>query len=64
MKCPKCKESFSIDKNKYDEGDSIECSECGAVSVFTVKKGSFKLEPEESKYDGYDEEFYGEDYED
>lgn len=63
VKCPKCKESFTIDKNNYDEGDSVECPECSALSILTVKKGAFKLEPEESKYDKYEEDFYDGDYE-
>ena len=64
VKCPKCKEKFDIDKNSHDEGDSVECPECGASSILAVKKGIFHLEPEESKYDKYEEEFLGdEDYE-
>jgi len=63
VKCPKCKEFFEIDKNRYDEGDSVECSECGVSSIFVVKKGKIMLEPEENRYDDIDEEYFGEDYE-
>jgi len=63
VKCPKCKESFDIDKNRYDEGDDVECPECGATSVVAIKKGMIKLEPEESKYSKYDEDFYDSDFE-
>ena len=63
VKCPKCKEFFDIDKNPHDEGDSLECPECGTASIIAVKKGKILLEPEESKYDKYGEDFFGEEYE-
>ena len=64
VKCPKCKELFDIDKNSHDEGDTVDCPECGASSVVVVKKGRMLLEPEESKYDSVDEDYFGEDFED
>ncbi len=64
-KCPKCKEPIELNPNTHDEGDSIECPECGAQLTVTLKKGLLGVEPEHSKYEGYEEEFLPpeEDYE-
>lgn len=58
--CPKCKEDFELDKNAHDEGDSVECPECGEFCTIVVKKGKFVLQPENSKYDSGDD-FYQDD---
>lgn len=61
VKCPKCKEPFEIDKNAYDEGDTVECAECGEFAIIEVKKGKFVLRPENSKYDDGDDFFTDDD---
>ncbi len=38
VKCPKCDETFNIDSELYEEGDSVECPFC-AIEVFVAKKG-------------------------
>ena len=61
--CPDCDESFLVDQNKYDEGDLMECLECGATLLVEIKGGKIVLKSDNEKY--YDEdieqEFVGED---
>jgi DNA-directed RNA polymerase subunit RPC12/RpoP len=38
VKCAKCEESFEIDPEIYEEGDSVECPSCGA-ELFVARKG-------------------------
>ena len=50
--CPECSEKFDLDKNEFDEGDFVECPECGTSLKIKVVKGKFKLST--SKADIYD----------
>ncbi len=59
--CPACREEFDVDKNTHEEGDLVDCPECGESCVIAVRKGKFVLKTEKSKYDDGDD-FYGDDY--
>lgn len=61
VKCPECREEITIEKNEHEEGDTIECSECGASCTILLKRGKFVLEPEDLKT--IDEEEFGLDQE-
>jgi len=37
-KCPKCEGEIELDPELHEEGDSVECEECGA-ELFVVMKG-------------------------
>lgn len=37
-KCPKCEGTVKLDSELHEEGDSVECPECG-IELFVVKKG-------------------------
>jgi DNA-directed RNA polymerase subunit RPC12/RpoP len=52
--CPDCKEPFDISPNEYDEGDDVECPECGMALIVEVKNGRLAVITEKAKY--YDEE--------
>ena len=41
--CPVCKTHIEIDFDDYDEGDSIDCPECGELLLIAVKGGEYKL---------------------
>ncbi len=38
IKCPKCDGIVELDSELHEEGDSVECPECG-TELFVVKKG-------------------------
>ncbi len=61
VKCPDCKEEFDLDKNAYDEGDSVECPECGASCIIEVKRGKFVLKKESAKYFEEEDDFQEDD---
>jgi len=51
--CPGCGEAFNLDTELFEEGDSLECPECGAELV-VARKGnkltvvsSFEIEEDE-----------------
>jgi ssDNA-binding Zn-finger/Zn-ribbon topoisomerase 1 len=48
--CPECKEDLDIDKNEYDEGDTVDCPECNESLKIKVKKGKFKLASDKARY--------------
>ena len=37
-KCPKCEGEIELDPELHEEGDSVECKECG-TELFVVKQG-------------------------
>jgi len=45
-KCPKCEGTVELDPELHEEGDSVECEECG-TELFVVRKGK-KLSVAES----------------
>ncbi|MFH0714474.1 MAG: hypothetical protein V1847_01525 [Candidatus Diapherotrites archaeon] len=63
VKCPECKEEFDLDKNATDEGDAVECPECGASCIVEIKRGKFVLKKESAKYFEDNEFEHEEDFE-
>lgn len=59
--CPECEEKFDLDKNEYDEGDAVECPECGLNLKVRVKKGKFKLATSKADIHEFDEVDFDED---
>jgi len=54
VKCPDCREKIEVDVNEYEEGDCIDCPECGLDLILEVKGGKFSATTEKAKY--YDED--------
>ena len=50
VECPECGEDFDIDKNEYDEGDTIDCPECNESLKIKVKRGKFRLASDKARY--------------
>lgn len=48
---------MELDINEFDEGDEVDCSECGAHYILKVVKGKFKLATEKDKY--FEDEDFG-----
>ncbi len=54
-------EKFDLDKNEFDEGDFVECPDCGNSLKIKVIKGKFRLStPKEAIHD-FDEVDFDED---
>jgi len=64
VKCPECEQEFDLDIDEYEEGDFVECPECGASLMVKVKYGRLTLVPETEKYEEYSLEEYYDEYED
>lgn len=60
VKCPECKEMFDLDLNEFDEGDVVECPECGSESKVKVSGGKFKLASHREELHDFDEIEYEE----
>ncbi|MFH1588269.1 MAG: hypothetical protein ABIA76_02960 [Candidatus Diapherotrites archaeon] len=50
VKCPRCKEIINLDINEHEEGDEVECQECGERCIVLVNEGKFKLITERQKF--------------
>lgn len=53
VECPVCGEEFELDTNEFDEGDAMECPQCGAE--LTVMKKNAKYFVEQADSEEYDE---------
>jgi len=63
--CPVCKTEIELDTNEYDEGDTIECDECGEELEVEIRNGSYRLvTSNEKKYKEMEELDESFDYED
>ncbi len=57
--CPKCQANIKLDLELHEEGDSVECPECG-IELFVARKGK-KLalvetfEESEEDYEGWED---------
>lgn len=49
VKCPSCEESFELDVNEYDEGDAVDCPECGIALAVEVSGGKLKVVTEKER---------------
>lgn len=61
VKCPGCTEAFDLSVNEHEEGDALECPECGTELTVIVKNGKLGVMGEKEKYysdelDGLEEE--------
>ena len=58
IKCPECKEKFEIDMSEYDDGDSLDCEECGAELLIKMDSvGKFSIITPKEKFLDEDEDF-------
>gem|GEM_PF-2489391 len=53
VECPVCGEEFELDTGEYDEGDAMECPQCGAE--LTVMKKNAKYYVEQAESEDYDD---------
>jgi len=64
IKCLDCKELFEENLKNYDDGDSIECPECGAEMIVEYpSEGKPRLKTPKQKFWDEDEEFEQEEFE-
>ena len=64
QRCHECKERFEIDLKEYDDGDTIDCPDCGAeMLVECDKDGRPKLITPKEKFLEEDDEFVGDEEE-
>jgi DNA-directed RNA polymerase subunit RPC12/RpoP len=62
IKCPNCNETIVLDINEHEEGDEVECSECGERYLVTVNEGKFRLITEKEKFFEEEGEEFEEDF--
>jgi alpha-aminoadipate/glutamate carrier protein LysW len=55
--CPECESDLDLDEDDLEEGDAVECPECG-TEFEVVSTGPLEL----AKTDGEDEDMEDEDY--
>ena len=53
VECPVCGEEFELDTNEFDEGDAMECPQCGAELTVMKKNAKYYVDPADSE--DYDE---------
>jgi DNA-directed RNA polymerase subunit RPC12/RpoP len=53
--CPACGEKFELDTELYDEGDLIECNECG-TSLTVIKRNNKLSVVETESSDAWEDE--------
>jgi DNA-directed RNA polymerase subunit RPC12/RpoP len=56
-KCSDCKAIIEFEPNELDNGDEIECPECGKVYIAEADGEKIKLVSEKEKFLKEDEEF-------
>ena len=56
VNCPVCDAVLELDEEELDEGDPVDCSECGAELLVTGKD-PLELQPADDVEDEDDEEF-------
>jgi len=58
IKCPECKERFEENLKEYDDGDTIDCPECGAeLLVAYDDMGKPRIKTPKEKFLEEDEDF-------
>ena len=60
VKCSECEGRFDLDQNEIDEGDPVDCPDCGAGFKVKIVGEEFKLVTHKEEIHDFDEIEYEE----